>query len=483
MAFDLASVLKAASDADRTKEYIEYIDLDLIDPDPLNFYSLTDLDGLAESIELLGLQQPIRVRSGENGHVTVVSGHRRRAACMMIRDGGSDMFAAGVPCIRETAKGSAALNELKLIYANSSSRVLSAAEISKQAERVTELLYQLKEEGIEFPGRMREHVAAACSISSAKLARLHAIRENLLDKLLEHFDAGEISESTAYELQKLPPELQQAICLSAEKKKSFYLACDSVKNCVTGLDEFNNPRTCSESGSLCEHVTSRFARTANKECWNDCTEKCCCECSSRATCSSRCRYADGIVDKEKRDEKKAKDASDRRVEARRKHNEKLVRKEAQRLIPLIDAAGLEDADYLEGLNRTVGSVRLMADGEMGDFNATWQDSILPHYYDGMMRARGQLHCSLDFLYCPESENVSKLDTGGNVSNLDTAPTWRDGAPDADGEYLALLDCNGSKLRRLLHYHESTGRWTFGSNSPVEAPVLGWYPIPDIPEEK
>lgn len=68
MAFDLASVLKNVSTLDTaSKEAIEYIPLEQIDPDPLNFYSLTELDALAESIELLGLQQPIRVRSGETG--------------------------------------------------------------------------------------------------------------------------------------------------------------------------------------------------------------------------------------------------------------------------------------------------------------------------------------------------------------------------------------------------------------------------------
>ena len=52
--------------------------------------------------------------------------------------------------------------ELQLILANSTARVLSNAEISKQAERMEVLLYQLKEEGYEFPGRMRDQVAAAC---------------------------------------------------------------------------------------------------------------------------------------------------------------------------------------------------------------------------------------------------------------------------------------------------------------------------------
>ena len=169
MAFDITSVLWTVSGPDTGADQIVYIDLDLLDPDPNNFDTIDGLDELAGNIELIGLQQPLRVRPGEDGHYVIVSGHRRRAACMMIRDGGSDQFARGVPCIVEYGEASEAMRELRLIYANASTRIMSPAEVSKQAERVETLLYQLKEEGVEFPGRMRDHVAEACKISKTKL--------------------------------------------------------------------------------------------------------------------------------------------------------------------------------------------------------------------------------------------------------------------------------------------------------------------------
>ena len=70
MAFDITSVLQSVSGPDT--EQIEYIDLDRIDPDPENFYSLDRLDRLAANIELIGLQQPLRVRPGtEAGRYTI----------------------------------------------------------------------------------------------------------------------------------------------------------------------------------------------------------------------------------------------------------------------------------------------------------------------------------------------------------------------------------------------------------------------------
>ena len=98
-AFNLGEELRKAGGVPTvdTREQIEYIPLERIDPDPENFYSLDGLDELAGNIELVGLQQPLRVRDGEKGHVTVVSGHRRRAAIMLIRVGGGDLFKDGVP--------------------------------------------------------------------------------------------------------------------------------------------------------------------------------------------------------------------------------------------------------------------------------------------------------------------------------------------------------------------------------------------------
>ena len=65
------------SELNTGREELRYLPLDQIDPDPANFYSLEGLDELAASIELIGLQQPLRVRpNGERW--TVVSGHQSR---------------------------------------------------------------------------------------------------------------------------------------------------------------------------------------------------------------------------------------------------------------------------------------------------------------------------------------------------------------------------------------------------------------------
>lgn len=252
MSFDITSVLKGVSGPDTGKEQIEYIPVDQIDPDPNNFYSLEELDELAGNIELIGLQQPIRVRPGEDGRFIVVSGHRRRAAILMIRDGGNEMFRDGVPCIVDRGEESPAMRELRLIYANASTRVMGPAEISKQAERTEMLLYQLKEEGIiEFPGRMRDHVAEACRISKTKLARLHAIRHNLVPELLEEFDAGNLNESVAYRMSQEHRLVQQELYEKAGISIRGY-DINATERAITQLKEAPRPAPSAASNEFQE---------------------------------------------------------------------------------------------------------------------------------------------------------------------------------------------------------------------------------------
>ena len=62
-----ASTFTPVSDSDTTgREQIQYIDLDLLDADEANFYSIQGIKELAANIELCGLQQPLRVRPAEN---------------------------------------------------------------------------------------------------------------------------------------------------------------------------------------------------------------------------------------------------------------------------------------------------------------------------------------------------------------------------------------------------------------------------------
>lgn len=218
--FDLGAMLASVSDSDTGREQIEYIPLVDLQSDPNNFYQLSNLEQLADNIATCGLQQPLRVRPDPdgNGKYIIVSGHRRWAAVEILAKENMEKWRE-VPCIVERDSVSPALQQLRLIYANANTRAMTSAEISQQAEQVEKLLYKLQEEGYEFPGRMRDHVAKAVQVSTSKLARLKVIRENLAEVWQPAFRDDKLKESTAYELAKIPAA-QQRIFWEANKKVS-----------------------------------------------------------------------------------------------------------------------------------------------------------------------------------------------------------------------------------------------------------------------
>ena len=212
MALDLGKVLSQNVPISGTREQSRYIDIDCLVADERNFYELSDIDGLVRNIEFIGLQQPIRVRevSGNPGQFRIVSGHRRRAALQKLVDEGKSRF-RDVHCIVETVECSEAMQELRLIYANSDTRKMSPAETDRQAQHVEAILIQMKEEGFQFEGRMRDHVAEICKVSKSKLSRLKVIRENLHPMLMPDWNEGRLSEAVAYRLAQEPERIQNQL--------------------------------------------------------------------------------------------------------------------------------------------------------------------------------------------------------------------------------------------------------------------------------
>lgn len=319
--FVLADVLGDAPDVSRSntgREQIEYIDIDCIEADPNNFYSLDGIDELAGNIELVGLQQPVRLRPKADtpGRYVIISGHRRWTALKLLVEDGNETFRQ-VPSIVEQDTGSTALQELKLIYANAATRELSYADKAKQAERVEALLYQLKDEGVEFPGRMRDHVAEACKVSAAKLARLKVIQEKLVEpRWAEEWKAGDLPEQSAYALARMPAIMQHVVALVCTNKPtpSGYRLEKAQK---LGLDKYLTvASTCPDTKEGCTNGKQFLAHDLDINVYTDCPRTCCMTCYNKDHCKFRCAKATAKV-KEEQKEQRARNKTERDVERAR----------------------------------------------------------------------------------------------------------------------------------------------------------------------
>lgn len=306
------------------REQIQYIGIELLAGDSKNFYAISGVDKLAANIELVGLQQPLRVRPDPDreGYYIISSGHRRHAALKLLIEEGKSNFAT-VPCIVETVEESDAMRELKLIYANSDTRAISGADLTKQTERVEMLLYQLKEEGTEFPGRMRDYVAEACKISASKLARLKVIRTKLLEpRFVEEWEDGDLKEQSAYALAQMPPIMQTAIAeLLAGKPTPPGWKLEDIQK--RGMENYLTSDATCPDGEGCTNGKRRLAHDLDIKTCSMCGDygrsMCCLDCLSRNSCTYLCPAAKEKVSAERAEtraaNKERKKAEERKTDA------------------------------------------------------------------------------------------------------------------------------------------------------------------------
>lgn len=485
----LKTLAQPVSNSDTGREQIEYIDVDLLDGDPGNFYELRDLDSLADNIATVGLQQPIRVRDGENGHVVIVSGHRRTAAIRkLVEEGRTDL--REVPCIRERGEASPALQELRLIYANSSTRDLSSAEISRQAEKVRELLYQLQEEGYEFPGRMRDHVAEACKISRTKLARLEKIQKGLASCYRDAWEAGTLPEDTADALSSLPEYVQERIKRVCPKTTpSAGRIRDTAKRGEYLAVSFKCP-----DRSTCTHMDKFFRHDLKAQSWEACGgEKCCLKCRAGgahdpsgycgAACAEMCSKAREKYEKAKERKKASEAAAEMKAQSEAARR---VQAESRRVVRAADAAGLGDEvklHYDYGGSLTVGLLRSLSDGTALDSAVKcYSRGILPWRADDVAKNAKTLHCSVDYLLGLTDEINSTAAVSGQV----TLAAWMPGGttPAAPCDAVAdfkLGNDDGRVIRMTCRWDGKAFLFKKGKE-PINSDVVRWLALPEVEKE-
>lgn len=497
--FDLGELTRAlAGDVPESgtegRDQIEYIDIDLIDSDPGNFYELRDIPDLAGDIETVGLQQPLLVRPSEDGHVVLISGHRRRAALKLLVDEGKERFRQ-VPCIRKTG-GNALVYEMQLIFANAHTRVLTNAEIGKQAARLEEIFYQLKEQGYEFPGRMIDHVAEACNIKRAKLGRLKKIEAHLAPCYKPLWGAGDLPEDTADALAGLPQSVQERIKRVCPKKTPTARNIRSMgerlesKQCDYCTVGFRCP-----DGGACTHQDKFFRHDLTCGSWEICSGlKCCVTCSKGgahspgggmyggAACPEMCAKARAIYEKAKAEKQ---DSEEREAAKARSKAVQKAMADAARIVRAADAAGLDDDTRLESTYlplTKVGALRKISQGDIPDDMSNYGLSeIIPYRTKDLTSMAQTLHCSTDYLLgLTDQLRPAAAEPGQMV-----LAAWTPGGltPPEPCEVVADVDPGdgGKPVRCFLRW--LGGVWMFKNlDKKIGMTVIRWLRLPEVEKE-
>lgn len=405
--FDMSEFLKpaAVSNQDTGREQIVYLSLDQLRADKNNFYSLDGIDELAANIELIGLQQPIRVRKDGDGYI-IVSGHRRSAALRLLVEDGQKRFAEA-PCIIERDDGeSPAMRELRLICANSDTRKMSSADISKQLSRMKELIYQLSEEGYEFKGKIRDFAAEAIGISKTKAARLQFIDSHLDPEFVYLWEKAKINESAAYELAHFAQSVQKRLAKIYKGGKNLPQAEKLKRLCEIFADgaTYEPTMTCPD-GKSCTHGDAALRHDASASAWEKTCkgEKCCLECDMATRnwdpCDRMCSAA-----QKRRSEKNAKEKEKQQREAEKqlKKNYAKLQATCARMVRAADAAGLDDKvkacdGYMSGDGHTIGLLRRYARGEFKPDERIYFYDFELEKCSTIGKCAKVLHCTTDYL--------------------------------------------------------------------------------------
>ncbi len=205
---------------------ITYLSLDELMPSRYNFYSMSDLDTLADAIEVEGgIIQPVLVRRIAPHRYEIVSGHRRCAASQKLVDRGLDRFRM-IPCRIED--GDELYTRLNIILSNSMREKTAAEKVREVAElrsilkdlssgseedrkKFCEITHVSLEDGKNVTERMlRTLVSRQEGISETNYNRMLNIERNLHPDLKSKFSAGQIGIVAAATLASESEEEQES---------------------------------------------------------------------------------------------------------------------------------------------------------------------------------------------------------------------------------------------------------------------------------
>ena len=306
--FDLAALMGETVSKSNTGEMrVEQIPLAEIEENENNSYAQNDIDELAESIKVIGLQQPLVVRRKAEGGYLLLAGHRRRNALALL-----DRKTA--PCIVLDADLDPSIQTLILHWTNTMARGgggLTAQYTAAAAKEIEAALRDLQARGVvELPGKLRSYVAEVLKTSESQIARAKAINNGLTKAWQGDFKCHRINDSAAYELSQLDSELQRKLH-GAYQGKMYSLDAKKIKAHKKAAEYPFTQLTCpaeSFSPHPCTGMDKRAAWVRDGKC-----PGCCHSCDKADGCEKVC----GVV---KQRITSAKDAETRKAERQQRED-------------------------------------------------------------------------------------------------------------------------------------------------------------------
>lgn len=196
-----------------------------------NFYSVEDIEPLAQKILLVGLMENLEVVRDpcDRGEYRIIAGERRwRALKMLVEKGYTDFEKA--TCQIQTP-ASEEEETLRLIIANDY-RNKTIADLLEEEDRLKKILQRMKEKGLTImgidlnSGRIRDVVAYFLKVAPTKVAQIESINKHLIPEFSKELKEGRLTFTAAYMISGMNEEAQAELL---ERYKENGLTYKEVK--------------------------------------------------------------------------------------------------------------------------------------------------------------------------------------------------------------------------------------------------------------
>lgn len=199
-----------------------------------NFYSVTDIEPLAQKILLIGLIENLEVVHDpcDRGEYRITAGERRwRALKLLVEQGYTDFEM--VTCQIQTP-ASADEEMLRLIIANDY-RNKTVADILEEEKQLKDILQRMKQEGRTIKGykldsgRLRDVIAKMLQMPATKIAQIESINKHLIPEFAEELKEGRLTFSAAYMISGMNEETQAEMLERYQENGLTYKEVKEIK--------------------------------------------------------------------------------------------------------------------------------------------------------------------------------------------------------------------------------------------------------------
>lgn len=196
-------------------------------PNEYNKYTIDKIEELADTIETLGLLQPLLIKPIGNNTYSLISGHRRYEAITMLVEVRHLEGYANIDCIISDEVESDTVTKLKLHISNVSNRELSEFDKMNAIADLRDLNKQAISEGVPLKGKMRDIISGQMNLGPTQIQNYLTVADKATVEIKRALQERNITLSEAIDAIKNPkPDAAKRLLLDYVKAEQSAAVSD-----------------------------------------------------------------------------------------------------------------------------------------------------------------------------------------------------------------------------------------------------------------